>query len=339
MSCRCKTLVVLARRGFFLVAVSVASPIQGAEYPSAPALLRGVEAARKVAAPLKASFTMEFIAPAPSFKIECVVECDGQKCRFESGPTKTEPQTITIVDSDEVRRFRRKPHEDVCIYDMPDALGSRAIRAFDPRILGLSDVMAANATVRRCLGYESTGEMEVVGAEVIDGTNVWRVRIKKMPIEHNFWIEEPSFRLHRRTIEWDKSKVDIRSEFDLNDPDSPLPKRVHIERAESGRTREIEITMTSLEWPAAIPPERFTLKSMDLPKNTMINDYRINRIVGYWDGEGISKDPIHEAISPAAAPPSGAGQRWPLVAASTLLLVLIVILVLRRYNKAKARNA
>ncbi|MGO8747233.1 MAG: hypothetical protein ACLQNE_14700 [Thermoguttaceae bacterium] len=248
------------------------------------------------------------------------------------------------MDSEEFFRFYRKEYESVYVYDLRLAVGSKGVLCFDPRILGLSDLMSADETVRMDLRYEFV-KFDVVGREQIDGVSAWRVKGTASganAAEENFWIEEPSFRVHRSTARMTGIDIDIRSEYDPRDPCSPLPKRVHImrlepNRPESYRIRERKVEVISLEWNAVIPPERFTLKSMNLPKNTPVDDDRIQRRLGYWNGEGLSEYPVFD-VGPAAEPLGGfqgGVHRWVAVVSGILLLAVIILLAFYRSRAGK----
>jgi hypothetical protein len=315
---------------------AVAGPATAAPAAQSGAgLLRGVASVRKVGAPLRVSFTIDIISPAPSRTLTCTVECDGGKRRFQVAATNLDPETITIFDDTQCYRYRRKDHEDVLVYDKADAVERRGDLCFDPRILGVSSVMPADATLKKYLPYEGAGQVEVVGKEEVSGTSAWRVKCVRDSTEDNFWIEEPSFRLLRRTTEWDNSRIDMRSEYDPKE--SSLPKRVHIRRIELGRESETVITVTKVEWPESIPEERFQLVSMDLPKNTAVIDSRIERRVGFWTSRGLSEGLEVEREQGPLRPfeaPKGGGRRWVMVVMGTLFLLLVVFIALR-YHRAR----
>ena len=129
--------------------------------------------------------------------------------------------------------------------------------------------------------------------EEIDGIAAWRIGPAIDPTfveyERNFWIAVSPYRVLRKTVRWAKTSVDIRSLYDTADPTSPLPKKVRNKRDEPGPQGSFDqmITVNRVEWPTAIPAERFTLKSMNLPKDTQIVDRRAGKVVGYWDGERL----------------------------------------------------
>lgn len=310
------------------------------EPPSAMALVRGVEASRTRHDSLKATLEIRYLLPAPAKTINCLVEMDGAKRRFEVFAGEV-PGQVIIRDGDEFHGYRRVKHADVDVYDTERATGVRGDVAFDPRILGLSDTMSCDLDIKTCLWYEKSDSIDVVGQETLNGVDVWRVRAKRGNSTAEFWIEEPSFRVHRKTVETPYMRIELDSEFDEGVSPSPFPSRVIAKRTfkQSDHTGiDRTYIVKSFDFGAVIPAERFTLTTIDLPMNTMINDYRISRIVGYWNGEGISKNPVYKGERPsleAIEPPEGSGRRWVFILSGILILVVIVLLV-RRYQGAKA---
>ncbi|MDQ3332093.1 MAG: hypothetical protein M3552_15805, partial [Planctomycetota bacterium] len=232
--------------------------LSAADTPSAMALLRGVESSRTRHDGLQATLTIEYLAPEPSRSVDCVIELDMDRRRFEQFGKGADEVEIVIVDGDELHGFRRKKHEDVHIYDMERAVGVRGDLAFDPRILGLSDLMAADTTVKDCLWYETSDRMEVLGNEQVDDVDVWRVRCFAGEATSDFWIEEPSFRVHRRTIEWPGGRIEIASDFASGGDANPFPKGVDIVRTEPNEVMRRRISVDGFETGLAIPAERFT---------------------------------------------------------------------------------
>ncbi len=288
----------LRRRGALPMILAVliilpAAAVAGRENPSPAALLRGVEAARTKDSSLTATLEISFIVPPPKHTIKCFVEMDGSKRRFEVIGGDVDLQVI-IRDGEEFRGFRRKNHEDVQIYDLRRAVGTRGDLAFDPRVLGLNDHMFCHVTVKDCLWYDKNEGLETVGAELLNGVSVWKVRATRRGSNaavFEYWVEEPSFRVHRKTEEWGSKRIVIDSEFDAAAPHSPFPRRVTARRTDqTSHADELEriYTIESIATGIAVAAERFTLNTMDLPVNTAVVDYRISRIIGYWDGEALS---------------------------------------------------
>jgi hypothetical protein len=263
-----------------------------AESPSPVALLRGVEASRMKHDVVEAKFTILINTPPREISMECSVEQDGTKRRFEVVAAKGVAPSITLVDGDIVHNLRRLKHEDVRLNDLKYSVMVANDQAFDPRILGLSDLTPADSSVKSLLWYENAKELLVIGSEVVNGISVWHVKAAMSNAESHYWIEEPSFRVHRRTIKWSGGDIAINSEFDADDRRSPFPKRVEVKRTEGREVSSRIFQVASFRAGGNVAPERFTMKSMELPLNTAVVDYRINRIVGYWNGEGLSQGPV-----------------------------------------------
>jgi hypothetical protein len=309
--------------------------------PWPAALLRGVEMARTESPSLKATLEIQYLLPPPATTIECLVELDGDKRRFEVFAGKV-PSQVIIRDGDEFHGFVRKEHEDVQIYDLQRAYGVRGDVAFDPRVLGLDDLMPCNVTVKDCLWYDNPQKLEVVGQESLHGIKVWRVRAVRNEDTANYWIEEPSFRVHRVTFKSPWTSIEIEFEFDASSPQSPFPSRVVAKREDKVQKHEVTYIIKSLDAGAPISPDRFTLKSMELPFNTPVVDYRISRIVGYWDGQGLSKDPAQPGQQPpgpsSALPPLNIWRLLFIGVNGTVVFALLIYMLWRwRRRVAQAK--
>ena len=246
---------------------------------------------------LKARIEIRYAVPTPTVTIECLIEMTGTKRRSEIF-SKDVPGQVILRDGEECHSYRRKKLEDVHIYDLQESVSTRADVAFDPRILGLNDLLPANMTVKNCLWPSGVDKLEVAGRESFHGVSVWRVRASRKDegTTFEYWIEEPSFRVHRFTVKANSTEIDIDSTFDPSDLKSPFPQRVVTRRREKAQNSSFERTYSvkSFEVNPEISPERFTLGSIELPINTMVVDYRIKPITGYWDGEGLSKNPVYQ---------------------------------------------
>ncbi|MDR2441744.1 MAG: outer membrane lipoprotein-sorting protein [Planctomycetaceae bacterium] len=287
---------------FFLVTLFFVNVVQAE--PAHLALFKGVEVERMKYEPIQVNFTTEYINDEDfgTITISSLVETAQGMRRFENFPAENAnvfPGSVNILKDEEVYAYRRKAGNTagngVHYYDLKEAV-RRADFVYDPRILGLVDLPSANKTVKQCLCYEIYTEQSLVGRETINGTNVWHVRCTQTGLATaDFWIEEPSFRVHRQqieTLEAGKLKVVIDSKFDSKSV-GPFPSEFHIQRFEKNKqvfNRIVHITKIVHGKP--IPPERFTLASMNLPLNTDVIDYRIHRRIGFWDGEKLVKKPV-----------------------------------------------
>ncbi len=315
------------------VAVVPGFAADGLKDPAALALLRGVELARAKYDNLRVELVMEYADRTERCTLPCLVEQAGRQRRFEQFPGGCLQQGIvTLIDDREVRSYSRKQHADLEIYDMARAVGVSGDIAFDPRILGLGEIiMTADATLRQLLWIETCDAIELVGREELKGIPTWHIKVSWNEATSDFWIEEPSFLVHKRVLKEDIIRVEINSEFDTQNRTFPFPKRVEVTRAEGPEWRRLEVTVKSFDVDQPIPAERFTMKSLDLPVNTMINDYRVSRIMGYWDGEKISTSPVEVQRL-------GQGSRFGLILIvlnAVVVIALCVIVARRRWKGAQ----
>ena len=299
--------------------------------PTALALLRGVESARAKYDNLRVELSMEFADRTEQCTVPCLIEQAGQKRRFEQFVGScSRVGIVTLINGLEVRSYSRKKNADLEIYDIARSGGLRGNFAFDPRILGLDEITpTADIGLGRLLWIETSDQVDLVGREAMKGTPTWHVQAKWGETTSDFWIEEPLFRVHKRVLKAGDIRVEIDSEFNPKDKISPFPLRVEVTREDGKEWKQVVETVNSFEVNKPIPAERFTEKSIDMPVNTMFNDYRINRIVGYWDGQGLSKDPVYSGQKASAPPVLTPAGKWRLVfiginavAVFTLLLFL-----------------
>ncbi len=206
-----------------------------------------------------------------------------------------------------------------------------------PRILGVSELMTCAHTVRVCLWIDDYDSMELEGSESLNGIDVWKVKVVRGDSTSRFWIEEPLFRVHRKTIETPHMAITIESTYSPDDRQSPFPQQVVIKRtynAQEMQKRNEHTVCTVKTFEAGIPisPDRFTLKAMDLPFNTPVVDYRISRNVGYWDGEGLSELPVYRGERPesptAPSPPAAATAEKTDGSTGRMLLIAINAIVI-----------
>jgi hypothetical protein len=175
---------------------------------------------------------------------------------------------------------------------------SRGIVIYDPRILGLTVRTDLGADVNEVL---CIGDAEHNGTAVVEkkgGKDLWHIHyynIRYKDVTYDYWIEEPTFRVYH--VVKKSTNPDLISIIDLEYLDAkfePFPSKVHLIRDEQGK-RVFDRTITVLEFEVkkSFSPETFSLKFLELPLNTSVTDYRINKILGYWDGEKLSIPPVN----------------------------------------------
>jgi len=253
------------------------------------------------------------------------------KRRFEELPSEDFRGKICITCGKEVTSFERSDHAEAMCYDEEYAVENRGDLSFDPRVLGLSDTLSMDHTVAGCLGYANALSIDIVGKEALGNGDLWTVRVAKQSLTMKFSIEEPYFRVHKVVGTWNGGHFEITSEYDAREPASPFPIRVSQIKEFNGRKIEKRLTATSLDLDTPLSDDRFTLASMELPVNTAIVDYRLMKRIGYWDGVGVSKDPVARRAD--SVPSAGRWYRWWLIgmgAATILCLALFALVRLRK---------
>lgn len=301
--------------------------LKAQEFPSPQALLRGVEQARTNDDSVAATVELHYVSTTTDTNVILTCEIEIDRNRRRSAVTRNPGGSeIVIRDGDEFYGFRRHPGEDVHIYDEKRSAAVRGDVAFDPRVIGLSDVTTIASTVENCLWLDDYEEFQTLGQESIRGVNAWRVKVSRPDSTAEFWIEEPAFRVHRKTVETPVMRIEIDSEFAPGDSESPFPVRVVAKRDSPHLKFDRTYVVKRLDLGPPISPDRFTLKSMDLPLNTPVVDYRISRRVGFWNGEGLSELPVYQGERPQTptAPVSpGYLRRFLLIAVNLVALAVI----------------
>ena len=250
---------------------------------AALALLRSVEAARTKYASLKTSFTLD--------SEKWLVEMDGPRQRFEILADQGGAGPVTLVNGDKLYLYDPGQYRDgLRVYDTHYAASVGDSRTFDPRVFGLTDFMHAGSTLRGCLWYNSADKLELVSKEKINGVEVARVRAIRNDAESDFWIEDRTARVYRRTTHDDYMQIEVDSEFDAKDATSPFPSLVRWTRADSRGPSKGRVVVSSFEFGKPIPAERLTLKSLNVPKNTkvFVCSDKGKDLLGYWDGQAIA---------------------------------------------------
>ncbi len=303
------------------------------------ALLRGVESARAKYDNLRVELVMEYADRTRRCTVPCLLEQAGQQRRFEQFVGSCPQQgVVTVITGREAWSYRRKQYEDLEINDLARAFDTSTDLGFDPRVLGLDGIpISAKSTVPSLLWVETCDRAGIVGREELQGEPTWHVIVGWGDATTDFWIDEPLFRVHKCVTKAADIRVETDSEFDPADRTSPFPKRVEMTREDTKEWKQIIITVKSMEVDKPIPAERFTMKAMDVPVNTMLNDYRINRIVGYWDGNGVSKGPVHETHS-AGPPPTPRNIGWIYAVTGVSLAVLGAAVAWLYFRQRKARS-
>jgi len=327
-----------AARICVLVATSTGFAADPPRNPTAMALLRGVELARGKYDNLRLELDMEYADRERHCTVACLLEQAGGRRRFEQfAGGCLQVGIVAVIDGPEARGLRRKEHADLGLYDATQENNISAEEGFDPRNLGVDGIpLSHTANVRDLLWIEKCDRADLVGREELQGTPTWHLKTWRGDATADLWIEEPLFRVHRIVAKEDGISAETDSQFDPTDRTSPFPRRVEMTYQDGRELRRIVITVKNFEADKKIPTERFTMKAMDVPVNTMINDYRVNRILGYWDGEGVSPNPVQHART-TGSPPTVRNVGWIYAVTVFSLIVVGAVGAWLYFRRRKAR--
>ncbi|MDR1384240.1 MAG: hypothetical protein LBJ67_10440 [Planctomycetaceae bacterium] len=210
----------------------------------------------------------------------------GEKRFFHELPTKNFVGHIGIIDKNKDVYSFRYGQSDVVLTDIPMAF-TRAMVLFDPRIMELTPSKDIDKTIRFWLTIEHARSNGTASKEELNGKKFWRVHCSNTFAEFDYWIEEPTFRVYRVTRKAEGILyVEVNSTYKNNDI---FPSEIHAVRYEQNeKVWDRTIHVKKLEITPTFPNDYFTLKSLNIPLNTTVTDYRISKIIGYWDGEKLS---------------------------------------------------
>jgi hypothetical protein len=294
----------------------------------AVALLHGVAAKRNAFDSIRAEFTWESRRSLDSSVVyhHFLVEQHAEQRRFEHLDDSAEPSVYILSEPDVVYGFQRVPHADLEIFDLQDAVRSRGTLVFDPRTVGLTNIHTASASVEGLLWLDRYDSIQLISSdEVVDGVQTSRIKLTMDNMVSELWISEPGFRVHRRTaVLSEMEETTINSTYDANNSDSPFPTQVAIQTSVDGSKVEHLLHVVAIDLDAKISPERFKIDSMNLPVNTMVNDYRVNRIVGYWDGQKIVDEPTPGGVAPTDIASDGTSAFKPWLIGVNLVVVALL---------------
>lgn len=172
------------------------------------------------------------------------------------------------------------------VIDDPSNAGGEVI--FDPRVLGLYDWLPAYLSLERDLPFEGPKSLKVTGKESVAGVQAWHVEVQTKYNERlEYWIDiaQPEHVLklkYRGTV--------LTSKFDSKNPTDPIPIETYAVESHGGKTRlENRIVRSKTRYNVTVDPESWTLAGLGMPSGTSVQDDRLGRFVGYWNGIALQK--------------------------------------------------
>jgi hypothetical protein len=262
----------------------------------AMALLKGVEQERLKYDCFRICYTEHRAEEGKT--VDQIVEFDHGKIRKEHLKTAGFDGIMSIFLGDIV--YVKTSYDDNSVdLVVPKSVNASGADTYDPRLLGLADFMSHTTSVVDCLLYTRHNHFSTQIAE-LDGKKVNVVVCDRADgSQDKLFIEEPGFRLLRKIYQ--SPLIDIQVDAEYSNPKFlPFPSKVRILRKEGKEEKRVRfdrtITVTDFEVKESFPSETFTLASLHLPLNATVTDYRINRIIGYWDGEKLVDDPVRISV-------------------------------------------
>ncbi len=212
---------------------------------------------------------------------------------------------------------------------------------FDPRILGVSFYFGINDTVANSLNYEKAKAITLVGDETIDGKRAWQVQVLDLDgEERDFWIQDDdTFRVLKCRDHASYQNLETISTYHEG-ADWPLPEKVvnrKFDRKTGQIARQIEVTITKADFGAAVDPKLWTLAGLGMPLGKMVIDERIQKVVGHFDGEGLTpgfSDAVKKGREAEKQP-----LRWIIAVSGLTTLAAVAAVIVKRRGWLRAGEA
>lgn len=189
---------------------------------------------------------------------------------------------------------------------------------YDVRVLGINLMDTWAAAFTGVPDFRSFGRnYKTVGWEMIRGVGVWHVQ-ETAPSEYDlkvdYWIEPGTgFRVHRYAYSIVGERPSTVESYYENSTYPWLPSRVESKIYTGDVFWERELVVQEGLTMKRLPEETWTIAGLKPPLNATVTDYRLQQILGYWDGQGVRDVPV-----PAR------GKRGVGVVALGVMLLLVV---------------
>jgi hypothetical protein len=261
------------------------------------ALLKAVEQERLKCASFRIHYEEQRAEEGKT--VEQIVEFNKGNIRKEHLPNRIFAGAKSLFLEDCMYRMTSHNAKHVSIVTLEDA-NAYGADIYDPRMLGLTEMMHHDKDVATCLLYRSRKNFSV-SQEDLNGSSVYVVECRdgeRNGFTHwKLYIEEPGFHLVKKIVQSAQGRTQIENDYSEKSF-LPFPTRTHIYSVHFNKDgKEIvdydrHITVKDLQIKKTFPPETFTLAGLNPPLNSDVVDYRINRRLGYWDGEKLVDDPV-----------------------------------------------
>jgi peroxiredoxin len=173
------------------------------------------------------------------------------------------------------------------------------LEMFNPRVLGITDFPHATETIENALGVGPGPSVSLLGKESVAEIPAWHVRLQSTGQTNfhwivDFWIDaaRPCRVVRQETLS--RGGVTI-SRFDAAHPEDPMPAEVTVLTTNRGvnGSSETRFIRRSARYNVPVDPASWTLAGLGMPVGTGVVDSRVPgyRVLGYWNGSGLSANP------------------------------------------------
>jgi hypothetical protein len=302
------------------------------------ALLRGVEAVRLGVRSGKLDLQWRYRNGAGEDTRDIAVWFDGVRRRFdvEKATGATTDLRRVMFDGNRVVRFDGHRNADITeLYKQIPGI------MFDPRLLGITTDYSWFQTLDRALCCSNAKSMSLVGEETIDAVSTWHVRcINPHDFQLDFWIEQSGdFAVRRSECRLGNRHSVTTAKYGVSGTDRQFPTEVHtVEYRGPARGAECDIIITHAAFDLRADQNTFTLTGLKLPIGTSVNDLKIHRRIGYWDGRDVVEQPPalrngdHRINTDVQAPAHS--KTFVLLLVNGLLLGSMIIVFVVRYVRS-----
>jgi hypothetical protein len=267
--------------------------------PKATALLKGVEQERSKYQCFRMCYTEHRAEPGAGMTVDQIVDFDHGKIRKEHLPNDLFYGMKGVLLDDVIYAMSTGYNKGDLTLVALHTVNASGADIYDPRLLGLTDMMSHRHPLREVIASYANKQWDVQQT-TFKGKSMYLLTWKNENDDEEIWkvwVEEPSFRIYRIMTVADYGDIILESDY-ADSNRTPFPTTVKIFR-KAGRGKiknetvfDRTITVTQFEPKESFPPETFTYAGMNLPLNTAVVDYRIQRRLGYWDGEKLVDDPV-----------------------------------------------
>lgn len=214
---------------------------------------------------------------------------DNPEALVRAGKAKYfESDTRSIWNGSELLQYRS--HENTADYVQP--IRGETEKMYDPRHFGMHQFFLLKQSIDGPLLLIEAPDIvyKLVGLENVEGQSAWHVQVhlpsKKQ--DYHYWIDNTDqFRLYKMIV----GNTTTVSKFHLSDKHS-IPYEVNVTEKDDQGALRITWKWYNISYTDKIEEkiDIGNITSLGLRVGCTVNDQRIKKRLGYWNGNGISED-------------------------------------------------